>query len=285
MWLVYPVLPDDIRQARRGLLVLLASSALWFVAVAVVLALWPDAILYKVRAKFEPLPYEPTKWPPILTLLAAVAVTGVLRICGYRLVRNAAGAVGAGDGLYIATIGAGVWIATIGMLYFGISGLLAVVAAFSAAAELRFVRFPSQLFGLVVSEKATRQVSWYYWARTAWLALVLFAGLVMLVAHVSIEPLDGTRDMHGLARPLDSPSPDFQFWTGLRNVCRILFNALAMTAIVTLPVVVGGYWAILLKTRKHIAKLLDPNAPLAPTPPPDREGYDYLRQILKNPGM
>jgi len=285
MWLVYPLIPEDVRQARRGLAVLLASSVLWYAAFAGVLVVWSGPLLNKVNAKFAPMPYEPTNWPSIFVLLAAVVATGLLRLLGYRMVRNVAGAVGAGEGLFIAGIGAVIWIGMIGMLYFGFSGLLAVAGVFAAAAELRFVRFPAQIFGLVVSAKAVTRVSWYFWGRTAWLAVVLFAGLVMLASHVSGEPLENTRETHGLDRPLEGHSPEFQFWTGVRNVMRIIFNALALTAIVTTPLVVAGYWTILIKTRNTVPKLLDPNAPLPPTPPPDREGYNYLKTILQNPGL
>ena len=271
MWLVYPVTRDDIRRSRQGIILLLVASAVWYLTLALVLAIWADPVLYKVKQKFLSLPHQKTVWPPFLTLMVGFLLAGGLRLLGYRLCRNVAGAVGAADGIALATIGALAWISGMGTLYFGFSGLLAVVMVFGTAGELRFVRFAAALFGMVISPKQVRRLTWFFYARTAWLAIVLFAGLLMLCAHILT----------------DIPKNPGRSWeqsvANVNNVLRIGFNVLAVTAIVTLPVITAAYWMILLTIRSTVGRLLDPTGPAVTPVEPPREGYDLLKQVLNSP--
>lgn len=271
MWLVYPVTMDDVRDTRRGVIALLSGSAVWYGTLAAVLAVWAEDVLLKVRNKFDVMPWQETNWAPFLVLMGGLGVAGLLRFVGYRLCRNVAGAVGAGDGLFLAVIGGGVWVGSFLMLYFGFSGLLALVMVVGTAFELKFLRFPGQLFGMVVSPAAVRRLNWFFYARTAWLGAVVAAALVILVAHVLMDI------------PKNPNGPYEQTVVRVNGVLKVVFSALAAFAIVTLPLITLGYWAILFAVYRSVGRLLDPNGPTVMPEPPEREGYDLLRQVLQPP--
>lgn len=271
MWLVYPVTPDDVRDTRRGVAALLVGSAVWYGALAAVLAVWADDVLIKVRNKFDTYPFMETNWIPFLILLAALVAAGGLRLLGYRLCRNVAGAVGSGDGLFHALIGGAIWTAAFLMLYFGFSGLLALVMAVGTAFEMKFLRFPGQLFGMVVSPIAVRRLSWFFYARTAWLAAVVAAALVLLIAHILVDI------------PRNPGGPYEATVSRVNGVLKVVFNGFAVFAIVLLPAITFGYWAILRGIYQNVDKLLDPNGPAVMPEAPEREGHDLLKQVLQPP--
>ncbi len=51
----------------------------------------------------------------------------------------------------LAQIGGLIWLGACLTVYFGFTGFLGIVTAFGTAFELKFLRFPTQLFGMVVS--------------------------------------------------------------------------------------------------------------------------------------
>lgn len=269
MWLMYPLQADDIRSARRGVVALLAASTVWYVALAGVLAAWPASVLDKVRNKFVDVPYEPNNWLPFLILLAAFAAAGGLRALGYRLGRNVTGAVAVPEATSIAMLGVILWLGACGTVYIGFTGLLALVTALGTAVELRFLRYPVALFGLVVSPRAARRVGYYFAARAAWLGVVVAAALVILVAHA----------VNDLPRAPGGPyEATIQRITGGLHVA---FRGLAGFAVLTLPLVTAMYWLILFGVHSAVGKLLDPGGPVAQPEPPPRPGFDQLKQVLQ----
>ncbi len=271
MWLVYPLTEDDTRKCRRGVIVLLAASATWYSTLAAALAVWPDQLLFKVRAKFEDLPEPPKDWTPFVVLLAGFVLAGLLRALGYRLCRNVAGAVGAGEGLSLAQLGVLLWLAACGTVYFGFTGFLAVVTALGTAVELKFLRFPVQQFGMVVSLRAVRRVYWFFYARTVWLILVILAGVVLLAAH-SLSEI-----------PRNPGGPWEHSLTRINGVLKVVFNGLAGAVVVTLPAITAGYWAILYELYASAERLLDPKGPVVPPQPPVKDGFDQLKHVIHNP--
>ncbi len=269
MWLMYPLQADDIRSARRGVAALLAASTVWYVSLAGVLAVWPDPILSKVRNKFMEVPYEANNWLPFLILLAAFTLSGGLRALGYRLGRNVTGAMAVPEATHVAMLGAGLWLAACGTVYIGFTGLLALITALGTAVELRFLRYPAALFGLVVSPRAARRVGYYFKARAAWLGIVIAAGLVILLSHA----------VNDIPRYPGGPyEATIQRVTGGLHLA---FRGLAGFAVVTLPVVTAMYWVILFGVHSAVGKLLDPSGPVAQEEPPPRPGFDQLKQVLQ----
>lgn len=271
MWLVYPLTPTDIRHARRGIVLLLAASALWYITLAIGLAVWTDPILNKVRSKFIMMEFEPRRWDWFLFLLTGFVLAGGLRLLGYRCARNVGAAVGAVDGMTLAEIGGLIWLGACLTVYFGFTGFLGIVTAFGTAFELKFLRFPAQLFGMVVSLRSLRWLNWYFYARSVWLGAVIAAGLLMLIAHILS----------------DLPRHEGGTWeqsiVRVNNLLGTLFYILAWTAIVTLPFLTAGYWAILYRMYVVADRLLDPNGPVVAPEPPVKPGFDQLKHVLHNP--
>lgn len=270
MWLVYPVTRDDTRATRRGVVALLAGSAVWYAALAAVLAVWSDPVLAKVRIKFF---YQdlPKNWTPFLVLLGAFVLSSLLRVVGYRLCRNVGWAVGAGEGLTLSQLGTVLYLAACGTVYIGFSGEIAIVAAFGSAVELKFLKFPAQLFGMVVSQRAVRWVSRLFYARLLWLGLVFVAGMVLLAAHILTD----------LPRPDGSPTDVMVHRTN--GTLQVVFNVIAGACAAALPALVLGYWLTLLGIYKSVERLLDPNGPVVPPEPPVKAGFDQLKHVLHNP--
>ena len=268
MWLMYPIAPPDIAAARSGIVVLLAASTIWYGTLAVVLALWTEPILSKVRNKFVDLPVGETNWTPILILLAAYTTAAALRALGYRLSRNITGAIAQPEATSIGMLGALLWLAAGGTVYIGFTGLIGIVAALGTATELRFLRYPSNLFGLVVSTAAQRWVTRYFWARVVWLAVVIAASLVMLASHGVI---DTPRNPGG---PWESTI--LRVTSNLQNV----FNILCAIALVMMPFLTAGYWLILFATYHSVGRLIGPDGPIPQPEPPKREGFDQLKSVL-----
>ncbi|OWK43770.1 hypothetical protein [Fimbriiglobus ruber] len=271
MWLVYPIDEDDIRDTKRGILVLLSASALWYSTLAVALMLWDNVLLMKVRNKFTMVSEGEKNWTPFIVLLGAFVAAGLLRMLGYRLTRNVGGACAAGDGVHIAILGAGLWLAASGTVYIGFTGLLAVVTALGTVMELRFLRFPASLFGMVVSQEAVRRVGWYFYARMAWLIVVILAALVLLGAHVAMD----------IPRKADGPVE--QSVARVTAVLKPVFNILAGLAVITLPLLTAAYWAILYGIHQTVGRLRDPNGPVVTPEAPVKAGFDQLKSVLKQP--
>ena len=268
MWLMYPILPSDIRAARRGVLALLAGSAVWYGTLALVLARWAGPILDKVRNKFDEIDATETNWTPILILLVAYTLAGASRALGYWLGKNVTGAIAHPESSDVGVLGVVLWLAAAGTVKIGFTGLIGFVAALGTAAELRFLRYPSTLFGLVVSARAQTWVARYFWARVAWLGVVIAASLVMLASH-------------GL---LDIPRHAGGPWEAsiLRVIAslRVVFNVLCAAALVTLPILTAGYWLILFGVYNSVHRLTDPNGPIPQPEPPKRPGFDQLKSVL-----
>ena len=269
MWLMYPVQPAHVRSARRGVAALLSASAVWYLTVAVVVAVWPDAVLEKVRNKFMDVPETPKNWLPFLLLLGGFTLSGSLRALGYRLGRDITGAVAVPEAHTVATLGAGLWLAACGSIYVGFTGLLALVAAAGTAVELRFLRYPVTLFGLVVSPRAVRRVNWYFYARSGWLMLVVLSSLIILVAHAVTDI------------PRTPGGPYEESILRVTGVLHVAFQAVVTVALVTLPAVTAGYWLVLAGVYQHVGRLLDPNGPVAQPEPPPRPGFDQLKSVLQ----
>ncbi len=271
MWLVYPLTPTDIRHARRGLVLLLAASALWYITLLIGLAVWTDPILNKVRSKFVMMEFEPRRWDWFLFLLTGFVLAGGLRLLGYRYTRTVGAAVGAVDGMTLAQIGGLIWLGACLTVYFGFTGFLGMVTAFGSAFELKFLRFPTQLFGMVVSLRSLRWLNWYFYARSVWLGAVTLAGLILLIAHIL----------------MDLPRHEGGTWeqsiTRVNNLLSTSFYVLAWAAIVTLPILTVGYWAILYRMYVVADRLLDPNGPVVAPEPPVKPGFDQLKHVLHNP--
>jgi hypothetical protein len=277
MWLMYPVTPAEVRQARQGVVCLLAASAVWFLTAAAVVAVRADDILYRVRAKFEAVPDEvrevmsPRKgW--FYVLAVALALSCGLRFLGYLRLKNVAGAVAAGDGIRLGIAGVAVSVCTPLVLPVGgLGGLLAVVMAVGAALELQFLRAPAQLFGLVVSAEAAKRVALLRTGWVAWLLAVAVTALLLLVSQ-------GFND---LVRNPGTPTD--RLATSVCGALRLTFNVLATLELLTLPVLVGGYWLTLLGLYSAADKLTDPRGAIAAPPPPDSRPVNLLKDVLQNP--
>ena len=269
MWLMHPIDRDDVQSARRGVALLLTASALWYAALLTVAAVGSGPVLEKVQGKFQELPEGPRNVVPLLVLIAAWGLSGGLRLLGYRLARSLAGALGTPESVTLALLGAVLSAGAVGTMKFGVTGLLAVVAAGGAALELRFLRFPATLFGLVVSADAVRGVNRYFTLRSLWLAFVLPPALMMLLAHILIDI------------PSNEGGP---YQHAIRTVNGLLwpvFRVFAVLALATLPVVVAAYWAILYRLYHALPRILDPNGPTVEMPPPVKPGFDQLKQVLQ----
>jgi hypothetical protein len=279
MWLLYPISQENIRDARRGVLLLLCASALWYITLAAVLTIWSNQVLHKVFAKFATLPDIPKTTTPFLVLLIGFTLAGGLRLLAYRLSSNIAWAVGAGDALNITMLGALVWLGACGSVIFGFSGFLGVIPAIGTMMEQRLIRYAGQVFGLVVSLRSVRQLTWLFYARLAWCGIVFFAGLTMLFSHAII---DWPRPENaGLAEGVTSPTA---IWVNrYTQILATIFNTLAVTAIVTLPFLTAGYWMMLLSLYNSLPRLLDPNGPTVPMLESDKPGFNQLKNILQNP--
>jgi len=269
MWLMYPIGPDDIRTARRGVKVLLAASALWYSALAILLTVWNEPILEKIHGKFVELPESPRQSLPFLLLLVAFAGTAGLRLLGYRLCRVTAGAMAVPESVSLGLLGAAVYLGACGTVFFGFTGLLALVAVCGSAAELKFLRFPATLFGLCVSRDAVRKLNLYFLARAVWLGLIVPAGLIMLLAHILIDipAVDGGLHQHTIRT--------------LNGFLHIVFKVLALLALLTLPVTVGSYWLLLIALHAMLPRILDPSGPVVQQEPAERPGFDQLKQALQ----
>ena len=269
MWLMYPIDSDDVRSARRGVRVVFAASALWYGAFAAVAAVGSAPVLEKLYGKFEESPEGPRNVVPLLALLAAWALSGGLRLLGYRLTRTLAGALGTPESVSLATVGAVVSVGAVVTIKFGVTGLLALVAVAGAALELRFLRFPATLFGMVVSADAVRWVNRYFWARAAWLALLVPPALVLLVAHILTDI------------PYNEGGP---YQHAIRTVNGLLypvFRAFGLLALGAMPTVVALYWVTLVRLDRALPRILDPNGPTVSLPPPVKPGFDQLKQVLQ----
>ena len=271
MWLMYPVQPADIAAARRGVVALLAGSAVWYGTLALVLARWTQPVLDKVHNKFIDTGRYETEWTPVLILLAAYAAAAALRALGYRLSRNVAGAIAQPDAVAVGSLGALLWLAAGGTVYIGFTGLIGFVAALGSALELRFLRYPNALFGLVVSPRAQTWVARYFWARAAWLGVVVAASLVMLASHgVIVIPRN--------------PGGPWEATIGrVTSSLRVAFNLLAVAALAGLPLLTAGYWLILFAVGNSAGRLLGPAGPIPQPEPPPRPGFEQLKSVLQPP--
>ena len=273
MWLMYPIDSDDVRSARRGVRLVFAASALWYAAFAAVTAVGSRPVLDKVYGKFEELP-EPADGVspstlPLLALLAAWALSGGLRLLGYRMTRTIAGALGTPESVALASVGAVVSVATVVTIKFGVTGLLAMVAVGGAVLELRFLRLPATLFGMVVSADAVRWVHRYFSLRAAWLTLLVPPALMMLVAHILTDI------------PYNEGGP---YQHAVRTVNGLLYPAFrlfALAALAAMPLVAAAYWALLYRLHQALPRILDPNGPTVSLPPPTKPGFDQLKQVLQ----
>ena len=269
MWLMHPIDGDDVRTARRGVRLLFAASAVWYAALALVAAFGSGAVLVKISGKFAEQPDGPRNVVPLLALIAAWGLSGGLRLAGYRQARTMAGALGTPESVWLATLGALVSIGAVGTMKFGVSGLLGMVAVGGAVLELRFLRFPATLFGMVVSADAVRGVNRYFTLRSVWLALVVPPALMMLLAHILTDI------------PSNEGGP---YQHAVRTVNGLLFpvfRLFGVAALLTTPVVAAAYWAILYRLDQALPRILDPNGPTVTLPPPVKPGFDQLKQVLQ----
>lgn len=277
MWLMYPVTATEVRQARQGVVALLAASAVWYLAAAAVVAVSVDDVMFRVRAKFQTLPDEvyeqmgPRKgW--FYALCLALAASAGLRFVGYLRLRNVAGAVAAWDGIRLGIAGMCVTLCTpLVVPVGGLGGLLALVMAAGAALELQFLRVPAQLFGLVVSADAARRVAHLRTAWLVWLVAVAVTALLMLVSQ-------GVNDL-----PRNPGSPTDKLVAQVCGGLRVAFNLLAALELLTAPVLVGGYWLALLGVYRYAGRLTDPKGAVAAPPPPDPKPINVLKDVLQNP--
>ena len=277
MWLVYPVTPVEVRQARRGVVLLLAASAVWYLALAGVVTVSTYDVLYRVRAKFVPVAEEevlrmgPRKgW--FFALCLALAVAAGLRFFGYRLLRNVAGAVAAGGGVQLAVYGVGVTLLTpLVVPVGGLGGLLALVMAVGAALELQFLLAPAQLFGLVVSAEAARRVNLLRRAWLVWLVLVAITALLLLVSQ-------GFNDL-----PRNPGTPTDRLAIGVCGTLRVAFDLLAGLELLAVPMLAAGYWVTLLGVYASVHRLTDPSGAVAAPPPADPKPINQLKDLLQNP--
>ena len=269
MWLVYPITKPDIRSARCGILLLLTASAVWYLGMAGVLAVWQHDIMLKVNNKFTELDPTQTNWKPFLVLLGVFCLAGLLRLIGYRLCRNVAGAVGAADGLFVALIGGVIWGMAAGTLIFGFSGMLAFVMACGTALELKFLRFAGQVYGMVVSPQALRRLTWYFHARTAWLMAVIVAALLLLIAQILTDI------------PKNPNGPIERTVNNVNHTLETLFDAVSVIVILTLPAMTLAYWAMLFVLYGSLDKLLDPKGPAVQPDGGPRPGHDLLKEVLQ----
>ena len=269
MWLMYPIDADDVRAARRGVRLVFAASAVWYAGFALVTAFGSGPVLEKLYGKFEESPEGPRNVVPLPALLAAWALSGGLRLLGYRLTRTLAGALGTPESVSLATVGAVVSVGAVVTIKFGVTGLLALVAVAGAALELRFLRFPATLFGMVVSADAVRWVNRYFWARAAWLALLVPPALVLLVAHIltDIQYNEGGPYQHAIRT--------------VNGLLYPVFRAFGLLALGAMPTVVALYWVTLFRLDRALPRILDPNGPTVSLPPPVKPGFDQLKQVLQ----
>ncbi len=269
MWLMYPVLGGDVRRARAGVGVLIGASLVWYVALTGVVAVWPDAVLSKVRNKFAEVPGAATNWTPFLILLVAFSLAGCLRALGYRLSRNVTGALAVPESTDLGTLGVFLWLAACGTIYVGFSGLIGLVAALAGLLELRFQRYPAALFQLTVGPQAVRLVGWYVRLRTLWLGVVIAASLVILVAH-------GVIDI-----PRAAGGPNEATILRVTSTLKVAFNALASAALITLPLLTVAYFYLLGRTYNALPRLTDPNGAVPQAEPPPKPGFDQLKEALR----
>lgn len=269
MWLVYPITDSDVRNARRGITLLYLASALWFVSMAGVLAVWQNDIMLKVENKFTELEPAPTNWKPFLILLAVFCLVGLMRLIGYRLCRNVAGAVGAADGLLVALIGGVVWGMAAGSLAFGFSGMLAFIMACGNALELKFTRFVGQVYGMVVSSVAVRRLTYYFYARTVWLILVIVASLLLLIAQILTDI------------PKHPNGPIEHTILNVNHIVELLFDLVCVIVIVSMPALTLAYWAMLYVLYGSFDKLMDPNGPAVQPDVGPQPGHDMLKNVLQ----
>ncbi len=277
MWLMYPVLSTDVRQARQGVVAMLAASAVWYLAAAGVVAISANDVMFRVRAKFQTLPdaeYElmgPRKgW--FYALCLALAVSAGLRYLGYQRLKNIAEAVSAGDGIRLGILGLCVTLCTpLVVPLGGLGGLLALVMVAGAAVELQFLRVPAQLFGLVVSPAAAQQVARLRLAWLVWLVVVALTAMVLLVSQ-------GVNDL-----PRSPGSPTDKLVASVCSGLCTAFYALAVLELLTVPILVGGYWLALLGVHRYADRLTDPRGAVAAPPPPDTRPINVLKDVLQNP--
>jgi hypothetical protein len=269
MWLMYPVDERDVRRARQGVLVLFAASVLWYSALAAVAAFGSGPVLDKVVGKFVELPPKTPNLKPILFLIAAWGGAGAMRLVGYRLMRNVAGALGTPEGVALALLGGVVAAGAVGTIKLGVTGMFALVAVAGAAFEMRFLRVPATLFGLVVSAGAVRAVHRYFWVRTAWLGVVVFPALLMLVAHILTDV------------PAHEGGPYQHAIRSINGLLYPIFRAFSLLIAVTLPLLVVAYWALLRQLYLALPRVLDPQGPTVQLPPPVKPGFDQLKQVLQ----
>jgi len=269
MWLMYPIGPEDIRTARRGVWLLMAASGLWYFALFFLLSIYTDPILEKINGKFVELPNATDNKMPLYLVLLAFGLTGAMRLLGYRLCRVTAGALAVPESVSLGLLGAAVYVGACGTIYFGFTGLFALVAVCGSAAELKFLRFPATLFGLCVSHDAVRKLNWYFLARSVWLALIVPAGLLMLLAHILIDipAADGGPYQHTIHT--------------LNGFLYILFKVFVLLVLLSLPVLIGCHWLLLFALQAMLPRVLDPNGPVVPPQPPPKPGFEQLKEVLQ----
>ncbi len=100
---------------------------------------------------------------------------------------------------------------------------------------------------------------------------MILAGLILLIAHILMD------------LPRHEGGPWENTITRVNGLLSTLFYALAWTAVVTLPVLTAGYWAILYRMYVVADRLLDPNGPVVAPEPPEKPGFDQLKHVLHNP--
>ena len=277
MWLMYPVTPVEVRQARQGVVALLAASAVWYLTLAGVVVVSASDVLFRVQAKFVQVPedvYErmaPRKgW--FYALCLALALAAVLRFVGYLRLKNVTGAVGAGDAHPLAVLGVAVTLATPLIVPLGgLGGMLALVMAAGTVLELQFLRGPANLFGLVVSATASRRVDRLRLAWLVWLVAVAVTALLMLVAQ-------GFNDL-----PRNPGTPTDKLALGACGGLRVAFNLLAGLELLAVPALVGGYWLTLFGVYSAAGKLADPRGAIAAPPQQDHRPLNQLKDLLQNP--
>ncbi|MGL6073082.1 MAG: hypothetical protein ACRC8S_02855 [Fimbriiglobus sp.] len=269
MWLMYPIDAADVRNVRRAMIILAAGSILWYTTLILGSLVFADLIWGRIYGKFVNIPLNEATKKPLIAILMVFALFGAIRYVGYRLCRNVLGGMGVPESETWAAAGTGISICAVGTVYFGFTGLLALTAVAGAALELKFLRFPATLFGMVVSPEAVRRVNWYFYARTAWMSIVVPTALIFLVAQIlnDIPKIEGGPLEHQI--------------NAVNSILFVIFKALSVLAIVTLPVVVVMYFLVLYRTHQSIDRILDPNGPKVQLEPVVKPGFDQLKQVLQ----
>jgi hypothetical protein len=269
MWLMYPIDAQDVRSVRRSILLLIAGSVIWYVSLILVCLAFGDVMWTRIHGKFVDMPPNTTTKLPLLALMSLYAVYASSRFLAYRMSRNVFGGLGVPESESWASAGVALSILSLGTINFGFTGLLALTAVAGAAMELKYMRFPATLFGMVVSPEAVRRVNLYFWVRTFWMALIVPTAMIFLIAHILTElpKTEGGIYEHQI--------------NTLNRILYDLFKGLSLLAVMALPVVLGMYYMILWKVYGSVERILDPNGPKVQPPEPPKPGFDQLKQVLQ----